>query len=82
MDVDDLLSEYGMERGLAQDYIEHTLFLNQTKTAEAMDVSRQTVQRYKNIFGEMSRGERIYLLAQLGEESLMELVHEVATETE
>lgn len=75
--VDQILSKYGLDQRLAQNYLEHVVFLNQTMAAEAMGVSRQTVQRYKRKFGEMTQGERVYLLAQLGEESLMELVHDV-----
>jgi hypothetical protein len=77
--VDQILSKYGLDRRLAQDYLKNVVYLNQTETADAMGVSRQTVQRYKEKIGEMTQGERVYLLAQLGEESLMELVHEVVT---
>ena len=78
--VDELLSKYGLDREKAKDYVEHVVYLNQTETAEATGVSRQTVQRYKRIFGEMNRGERVYLLAQLGEECLMDLVQQVSQE--
>lgn len=76
--VGQILSKYGLDRGLAQAYIEKAVYLNQTDTAEAMGVSRQTVRNYKEKFEEMNRGERVYLIAQFGEECLMDLVHEVA----
>lgn len=57
-----------MERETAKRYVEAIIRLNQTETAEEIEVARQTVQNYKKAFSEMSQGKRAFVLHKLVEE--------------
>ncbi|WP_181685071.1 helix-turn-helix domain-containing protein [Halorhabdus salina] len=72
MDVDKILNRYNLKRKNAARYIDAITRLNQTQTAEETGVSRQTVSRYKNAFQEMTRQERLLLIATLTQEKLLE----------
>lgn len=74
-DVDDLLSQYGLTRDTATAYIDAITRMNQTETADELQVSRDTINRYKNTFQEMSAEERALLIAILFDERHRELMH-------
>jgi len=44
--------------------------MNQTQTADKLDVSRDTVNRYKNAFDRMTPQERSQLIIQLTQNNL------------
>ncbi|ESS05706.1 MAG: hypothetical protein A07HB70_02186 [uncultured archaeon A07HB70] len=46
----DVLFKYSLTEKVAAAYINTIIRMNQTQTAEALDVSRDTVNRYKNVF--------------------------------
>ena len=72
MDTETLLEEYGLSRETAAKYIDAITRQNQTQTAEELDVSRDTVNRYKNAFQEMSAQERLLLISTLTQEKLLQ----------
>ena len=72
MDTETLLEEYGLSRETAAKYIDAITRQNQTQTAEELDVSRDTVNRYKNIFQEMTPQERLLLISTLTQEKLLQ----------
>jgi len=45
--------------------------MNQTQTAEELDVSRDTINRYKKQFAEMDAQERLHLISSLTQEKLL-----------
>jgi DNA-binding XRE family transcriptional regulator len=65
MEVDKLLKKYSLTRDTATQYIDAITRKNQTQTAEELGVSRDTVNRYKNAFREMTRIERSLIIATL-----------------
>lgn len=73
--VDDLLSKYSLTREDARAYIDAIVRLNQSQTADEIDVHRKTVENYKNRFTEMSEEERAFLIAALFDERHRELLH-------
>lgn len=74
MDVDRLLSEYGLTGANATRYIDAVIRMNMTKAAAEIDVSTDTVHRYKRAFANMSAEERAYLITALFDERWRELV--------
>ena len=72
MDTETLLEEYGLSRETAAKYVDAITRQNQTQTAEELDVSRDTVNRYKNIFQEMTPQERLLLISTLTQEKLLQ----------
>jgi hypothetical protein len=72
MDVDTILEKYGLTRDIAKQYIDAITRMNQTKTAEELDVSRDTINRYKNAFNQMKPSERLLLISTLTQERLLE----------
>ena len=72
MDVDEILHKYNLERDTATRYIDAITRFNQSETAEEVNVSRQTINRYKNAFQEMNAQERLLLTATLTQEKLLE----------
>ena len=72
MDTETLLEEYGLSRETAAKYVDAITRQNQTQTAEELDVSRDTVNRYKNAFQEMSAQERLLLISTLTQEKLLQ----------
>jgi hypothetical protein len=70
--VDDILSKYSLTKETAQQYIDAITRMNQTQTAEELDVSRDTVNRYKNAFQEMTPQERNLLIASLAQNKLLQ----------
>lgn len=72
MTVEQILEEYGLTRETATQYIDAITRMNQSQAAEALGVSRDTIHRYKNAFGEMTRIERIQLIASLTHDRLLE----------
>lgn len=75
-DIDDLLAQYGLSRDTATAYIDAIIRQNQTETADELQVSRDTVNRYKNAFREMTAEERAFVVASLFDERHRELVRE------
>lgn len=73
-DLDDLLQQYGLTRENAVAYIDAIVRRNQSETAEEMEVSRQTINRYKRAFQAMTAEERAFLIASLFDERHRELV--------
>jgi len=73
--VDELLDQYGLTRDTATAYIDAINRLNQTETADELQVSRDTINRYKNTFQEMSAEERAFVIATLFDERHRALLH-------
>jgi DNA-binding XRE family transcriptional regulator len=72
MDTQTILEEYGLSRETAAKYIDAITRSNQTQTAEELDVSRDTINRYKNAFSEMDAQERLLLISTLTQEKLLD----------
>jgi len=70
--VDEILEKYSLTRENVVAYIDAIVRSNQTDTAEAMSVSRDTVNRYKKAFGSMSEQERLLVVSTLTQEKLLE----------
>jgi hypothetical protein len=61
-----------MTRETAAKYIDAITRSNQTQTAQELDVSRDTINRYKNAFSEMNAQERLLLISNLTQEQLLD----------
>jgi DNA-binding XRE family transcriptional regulator len=72
MDTQTVLEEYGLSRETAANYVDAITRSNQTQTAEELDVSRDTINRYKNAFSEMNAQERLLLISTLTQEKLLD----------
>jgi len=72
MNTKDVLEEYGLSRETTGKYVDAITRSNQTQTAEELDVSRDTVNRYKNAFAEMKPRERLLLISTLTQEKLLQ----------
>ena len=72
MDTKNVLEDYGLSRETAAKYVDAITRQNQTQTAEELDVSRDTVNRYKNAFQEMNAQERLLLISSLTQKKLLE----------
>jgi hypothetical protein len=72
MDTQTVLEEYGLSRETAAKYIDAITRSNQTQTAEELDVSCDTINRYKNAFSEMNAQERLLLISTLTQEKLLD----------
>ena len=70
--VDNILTKYSLTRDTAAKYVDAITQMNQTETAEALDVSRDTINRYKNVFRDMNKQERALLIASLTQDKLLE----------
>lgn len=75
-DVDDLLARHGLTRDTAAAYIDAIVRMNQTEAADDIELSRPTINRYKNEFDDMTAEERAFLIATLFDERWRELVGE------
>ena len=71
MDAKQLLNQYGLSRETAVNYVDAITRMNQTLTAEEIGVSRDTINRYKNAFSNMSSQERLLLISTLTQEKLL-----------
>jgi transposase len=71
--VDEVLEKYSLTRENVVAYIDAIVRSNQTDTAEAMDVSRDTVNRYKKAFESMTEQERLLVVSALTQERLLEI---------
>ncbi len=67
-DVEEILSRYGLDREMAMEYVDAIVRMNQSEAADEVDVSRMTIQRYKEKFGEMRESERAFLISYLSAE--------------
>jgi DNA-binding XRE family transcriptional regulator len=65
MEVDEILEQHGLTRDTATKYIEAITQMNQSETADKLDVSRDTINRYKKEFSRMTQQERTLLIASL-----------------
>ncbi|AZH26679.1 hypothetical protein [Haloplanus aerogenes] len=72
MEADRILNEYDLSKETAARYIDAITRMNQSETAEEIGVSRQTVNRYKNVFAEMTAQERSLLIASLAQDQFLE----------
>jgi len=72
MNTEQILQKYGLTRDTATQYIDAITRSNQTETAEELDVSRDTINRYKNAFSKMKPKERTLLIATLLQEKLLQ----------
>jgi len=72
MDTQTVLEEYGLSRETAAKYVDAITRSNQTQTAKELDVSRDTITRYKNAFREMDAQERLLLISTLTQEKLLD----------
>jgi len=74
MNTQTVLEKYGLSRQTAAKYIDAITRSNQTQTAEELNVSRDTINRYKNAFSEMDAQERLLLISNLTQEKLLDQV--------
>lgn len=72
MDVDEILEKYKLEQDTVTRYINAITHSNQSETAEEVDVSRQTINRYKNAFAQMKPEERLLIISTLTQQKLLE----------
>ena len=72
MDVDEILGNYTLEQDTVTQYINTITHSNQSETAEEVDVSRQTINRYKNAFAQMKPEERLLIISTLTQQKLLE----------
>jgi DNA-binding XRE family transcriptional regulator len=72
MDVDQILENHGLTRDTATQYIDAITRKNQSQTAEELDVSRDTINRYKNEFARMNEKHRTLVIATLLQEKHLE----------
>lgn len=70
--VDEILKRYGLKRDLTANYIDAIVRMNQSETADAIGVSRQTINRYKTTFREMTPQERLRVLSRLTQDALFD----------
>lgn len=70
--VDEILSKYSLTKETTAKYVDTITRMNQTQTAEELDVSRDTVNRYKNAFAQMKPVERLQLISTLTQEKLLD----------
>ncbi len=68
----DVLSKYSLTEEVAAEYVHSITYRNQTETAEELDVSRDTINRYKNQFAEMTAEERLLLISALTQDQLLD----------
>jgi hypothetical protein len=76
MNPDQILEKYGLTRATTTEYIDAITRMNQTQTADELNVSRDTINRYKNAFAEMSQRERTLLITSLVQDRLFDYVSE------
>lgn len=81
-DVDEILKSYGLTRKTATDYIRFIVGCNQTETARRIGVSRDTINRYKKAFNQMTEVERTFLIYTLMEEHYTDILHEAANDAD
>lgn len=74
MDVDNILNRYNLTRETARRYIDAIIQLNQSQAADEAQVSRQTIDTYKNAFQQMTDTERAALISSLAHETLLECI--------
>jgi DNA-binding XRE family transcriptional regulator len=72
MKVDELLDKHNLERETTTRYIDAITHMNQSETATEIEVSRQTINRYKNTFAQMRPQERSLIIASLIQQKLLE----------
>lgn len=73
MKLDDLLSKYGLTRDNTVAYIDAVIRMNMSQAADQLNVSTDTVHRYKRAFRDMDKEERAFIIATLFDESHREL---------
>lgn len=71
MTVDEILEKYNLTRETTAAYIDAIVRLNQSDTADEIDVSRQTINRYKTTFREMTAEERLAVIAALAQDQAL-----------
>ncbi|MFB1065017.1 helix-turn-helix transcriptional regulator [Natrinema sp. H-ect4] len=76
MNVEDILEKYGLTKETTAQYIDAVTRMSQAETAEELEVSRGTVNRYKNAFDKMTCLERIQLTASLSTNKLLQQISE------
>ncbi len=69
--IDEILDDYGLTRETTAKYIDAIVRLNQTKTADEIDISRRQVSRYKDAFHDMTPQERLTVISALAQEQLL-----------
>lgn len=72
MNPQTILEKYGLTRETTAQYIDTITRSNQTQTAEQLQVSRDTINRYKNAFAEMNPEERLLLITTLTQNKLLD----------
>jgi len=66
-----ILKKYGLTRETVTQYIDAITRSNQTQAAEELNVSRDTINRYKKQFSKMDAQERLHLISSLTQEKLL-----------
>jgi len=68
-----ILNKHGMTEDTALKYMDGVVRRNNVETAEIMDMSDETVKRYKNKFDRMSETERWIVLGELSQRKRRDL---------
>lgn len=71
LEVDDILDRYNLTRDTAARYIDAIVRMKQSQAADGVEVSHQTINRYKNVFEKMSEPERLIVISSLAHEILL-----------
>jgi hypothetical protein len=69
--IDEILDDYGLTRETTAKYIDAIVQFNQTDTADAIDISRRQVSRYKDAFQQMTAQERLIVVAALAQDQAL-----------
>jgi hypothetical protein len=68
-----ILNKHGMTKETALKYVDGVVRRNNVETAEIMDMSDETVKRYKDKFDRMSETERWIVIAELSQRKRRDL---------
>jgi len=72
VDVDEILEDHGLTRDNALAYIDAITRMNQSQAAEEINVSTDTIHRYKREFSRMDEHDRALVIATLFHEKRMQ----------
>jgi len=69
--LEEILTKYSLTRENTTQYIDAVLRMNRTEAANEIDVSTDTIHRYKRAFEQMNTQERLFLISTLTQEKLL-----------
>lgn len=71
-----MLKDHGLTQDIARQFVLLSPALNRREIADRLDVSEDTVHRYKSAFKEMTEAERVRVVAALALERDAEVEHD------